>query len=560
MPPFRLVLFSTKLPDEILRLIHQLQREVPSAKVCGVLYQTRPKKTSSARLKAIWGRLSQHGYVRYGIREVVRRSMRIMGWLRDRTIRFLHACPPSVSPPAPPSLEDLNKTLQELGVELAVVSNMHSPEALSFVERQKADMGVVFGTGILKRSLFGIPRLGSINLHKRKLPDYRGGGPVGLWEMLDGCSEIGVTVHKVDDTLDTGEVLRAATIAIDEFDDLNSLALKATVVGTDLICLAIADAAGGRCPSITQPAGGKLYRAPTDAQKLIYKKELRDRRPRYLPKRTRPFWKLFARSVLLLPLVLVRNWIYRWKRTFPIVIFYHHIITDRPHHLGTPTSTFDRHVDFLQKFYRVTSLDRAMEMLQSGQVNEPTIVLTFDDGYRDNAVNLRAVREQYGIPVFLFVSTAHIADGSPFGHDVKRGQTGFMPLSWEQIGSLHRGGFSFGCHTRTHFDCGSSDTKLLCDEIAGSKSDLKEQASINSDHFSFPWGMPSNMSPEGQRIAKTNFKYVYAAAGGVNDVKTDPCTTIIRRIDYPSSLWELELAAQCALDFDSWRDIFPGIG
>ena len=34
------------------------------------------------------------------------------------------------------------------------------------------------------------------------------------------------------------------------------------------------------------------------------------------------------------------------------------------------------------------------ELLKSGSINEPTLVITFDDGYEDNFVNLRAVSEE----------------------------------------------------------------------------------------------------------------------------------------------------------------------
>src|SRR3989449_8383183 len=44
-------------------------------------------------------------------------------------------------------------------------------------------------------TLFRSPRLGSIKVHLHKLPDYRGAGPVGLWESLDDQEEISVTVQ-----------------------------------------------------------------------------------------------------------------------------------------------------------------------------------------------------------------------------------------------------------------------------------------------------------------------------------------------------------------------------
>ena len=557
MSALRLVVFSGKRPQEILRLLDQVQRDAVGAQVCGVLYHQRARKTLAQRLRAIYSKLGKRGYLKYAAREAFRRTKRWCAIPVDGAIRFIHACPREPMPSHEVSLVDLAKRLQEIGAELFVTADMHSAEAQEFVSRQQADLGVVYGTGLLKRTLFGIPRFGSINLHKRKVPDYRGGGPVGLWELLDNRAEIGITVHQVDDSLDTGGVLRSSTIPIGPYDNLESLALKATVVGADLICAVIRDVMAGKSSPRQQIGESKVYRAPSDAEKLSYEKELSKRRPRYSGHRTRSVPKLLVRSIVFLPVVLIRNWVYRWKKAFPVVILYHHIITDRPHHLGTPTAEFARQIAFLRKFYRIASLEQAMQMLRKGDVPQPTVVLSFDDGYADNYVNLRAVAQHYDIPVFLFVSTGHVSSGTPFGHDRKRDQEEFAPLSWEQVGLLHRSGFAFGCHTRNHFDCGSTDVPVLSEEIEGSRTELALRASIWSEYFSFPWGMPKNMSEEALQVAKSSFTYVFAAAGGTNVIGSDPQTVLLRRVDYPATLWELELALQCVLNFDTWRNIFP---
>ena len=101
--------------------------------------------------------------------------------------------------------------------------------------------------------------------------------------------------------------------------------------------------------------------------------------------------------------------------------------------------------------------------------------------------------------------------------------------------------------------------RLLEEEIAGSKRELGSRAGIWADHFAFPWGMPENMSPEAQQLASVTFPYVFAAAGGVNVVGTEPRGALLRRENHPSNLWEVELAAQCLLNMRTWRDVFPGI-
>src|SRR4029077_9992783 len=161
-----------------------------------------------------------------------------------------------------------------LGCTFRVTTDYHSEESLEFVRSLKPDLGVVYGTRILKPTLFTIPPLGSINIHKRKVPDYKGGGPVGLWELLDRQTEIGVTVHQVTEKLDAGAVVNSATIPIEPFDNLTSLALKAHVVGNDLLVQSVADYARGTLRLRPQEGTGRMFKSPTPQRLEQYRKDL----------------------------------------------------------------------------------------------------------------------------------------------------------------------------------------------------------------------------------------------------------------------------------------------
>jgi folate-dependent phosphoribosylglycinamide formyltransferase PurN len=76
------------------------------------------------------------------------------------------------------------------------------------------DLGVVAGTYILKPQVFTIPRLGCINLHSGKVPEYRGAAP-GFWELYNGEREVGITIHRVTDKLDGGAVLLQELFPLD---------------------------------------------------------------------------------------------------------------------------------------------------------------------------------------------------------------------------------------------------------------------------------------------------------------------------------------------------------
>jgi peptidoglycan/xylan/chitin deacetylase (PgdA/CDA1 family) len=188
-------------------------------------------------------------------------------------------------------------------------------------------------------------------------------------------------------------------------------------------------------------------------------------------------------------------------------------------------------------------------MLKKGEVNAPTVVLTFDDGYAENFLGLRAVIEAENIPITLFVCTRHVTEESEFQHDIDDGEHGFPALSWDAIRYFDKHDVCIASHTRTHFDCGSTDEEKLLDEISGSLEDLRRELGHDVYYFSFPKGHPKNMSEQARRIASQRYPYVFSACGGVNRGPLPP-DTIIKRCSQPESLWELELMLQSILEFD----------
>jgi peptidoglycan/xylan/chitin deacetylase (PgdA/CDA1 family)/folate-dependent phosphoribosylglycinamide formyltransferase PurN len=484
-------------------------------------------------------------YWRYVAHRILNLLSRQLIRALDVAIRFIHAAPGNPNGLRHYGLDHLQETCKQAGAEILVTADIHADESLEFVRRLGPDLGLVYGTRILKPVLYNIPRYGSINIHKRKVPKYRGGGAIGLWELLDDEPEIGVTVHRVEAKVDVGGVIHSAVIPIDPFDDLESLALKADVVGSDLIAAAIRDFAAGTVVEAPQTGPSKVYRNPAPEDFLQMKKLLASRRRNYGHPYRRPVWKLLVKSVLFALPLAVRNWMYRLKNDFPVVILYHHLVSDRPQRMAIPTAYFRRQVNYLLRHYRVVALSEAVELLRKGKVKVPTVAITFDDGYADNFINLRAVTEDTGIPVAYFISSEHIDKGHEFRHDERVNEHGFAPNTWEQIEVLKRHGYEIGSHTRNHADCGSSDVEFLRQEIAGSKEDIEKRLGpIHS--FSFPFGKPQNISGIAAEIACNTYENVFSAYGGRN-FQSDRAL-ILKRVGCPLSLWELELQLQGVLE------------
>ncbi len=110
------------------------------------------------------------------------------------------------------------------------------------LEAMKPDLMVVVAFGqILSQRILDIPPYGCINVHASLLPRYRGAAPM-QWCVINGEQETGVTTMFMDAGLDTGDMLRRATLPIGENTTLAEvhdglMALGADVLGETLEAL-----------------------------------------------------------------------------------------------------------------------------------------------------------------------------------------------------------------------------------------------------------------------------------------------------------------------------------
>lgn len=120
----------------------------------------------------------------------------------------------------------------------------------------QADLLVIYGFNwILPPSVFTLPRFGTINIHASMLPRYRGPAPV-LWALRNGDPDIGVTVHRIDEGVDTGPVLeQRGGIPLDDESSFPQLRLDLLPVIRDLLTTALAKVASGE-QGEPQPSDG----------------------------------------------------------------------------------------------------------------------------------------------------------------------------------------------------------------------------------------------------------------------------------------------------------------
>jgi methionyl-tRNA formyltransferase len=127
-----------------------------------------------------------------------------------------------------------------------------NPTFVSFLKSLKSDIVVVVAYGrILPKEILDIPKYGCLNVHASLLPKYRGAAPV-QWALLNGEKEIGVTVMKLDELLDTGDILLQMKIKISEDDDSQILMKKMFAEGSKLLIKGLEQIESGKAKFIKQ--------------------------------------------------------------------------------------------------------------------------------------------------------------------------------------------------------------------------------------------------------------------------------------------------------------------
>lgn len=185
------------------------------------------------------------------------------------------------------SQKELENLTDDLKIPLFRVENYHSETSMNLLREADADLGILYGTNIIKEAVFTIPRRGSINIHQGLAPVYRGGPPV-FWELFNGEREIGITVHYVAAKVDTGDIILQKTLplrydfsryGLDYESFLEDFREMLKEPSARLLADAVQLIAEGKEQRIKQDTSvGKRYRLPTKSEKDGLLRVLKERR------------------------------------------------------------------------------------------------------------------------------------------------------------------------------------------------------------------------------------------------------------------------------------------
>ena len=99
----------------------------------------------------------------------------------------------------------------------------------------KPDLIVTCAYGqIIPKELIDCPKYGSINVYGSLLPKLRGGAPIH-WAIINGETETGMTIMKMSQKMDAGDIISQRKTKIDPNENLSSLYHRMSIIGKDLL-------------------------------------------------------------------------------------------------------------------------------------------------------------------------------------------------------------------------------------------------------------------------------------------------------------------------------------
>ena len=117
----------------------------------------------------------------------------------------------------------LPEMARKLGVPCLKHQNVNSPEFLKIIDEFKCDLLISMSFDqIFKKAILELTPHGIINCHAGKLPFYRGRNILN-WALINDEKEFGITVHYVDEGIDTGDIILQKSYEITDQDDYSTL-------------------------------------------------------------------------------------------------------------------------------------------------------------------------------------------------------------------------------------------------------------------------------------------------------------------------------------------------
>lgn len=168
-------------------------------------------------------------------------------------------------------------------------------------------------------------------------------------------------------------------------------------------------------------------------------------------------------------------------------LMYHRVVpaAEEPDGISVTQQAFARHLGWLRRwgYQSVGAADLAGALEGARPLPRKPVLLTFDDGFRDNLTDALPILRELGFNALVFVVVELMGGRRTFGQ-----AKGEPLLSGDQIRQMAAGGVEFGSHTLTHPHLAALSEQETRREIAESKKRLEDTVGREVTALCYPFG------------------------------------------------------------------------
>jgi peptidoglycan/xylan/chitin deacetylase (PgdA/CDA1 family) len=239
-------------------------------------------------------------------------------------------------------------------------------------------------------------------------------------------------------------------------------------------------------------------------------------------------------------------------RTLRVLMY--HKVNDLPsNRMSMPVSVFDEQMAQLRELgYAVVGLDDVIGHYHERRPLPPgAVLITFDDGYRDNLDNAVPVLRKYGYSAVQFVPLGYVGDALPLPHEESLAARGIVnrTVDWNELAELERQGIRIESHGISHRPLADLEVDEAAREIVISKLRLEERLGRPVRAFSYVKGSEAHYKPVHLSLVRqAGYDVAFTSISGANSPTTDPLQLHRYNVEpYPPRTFELVLAGACDL-------------
>jgi peptidoglycan/xylan/chitin deacetylase (PgdA/CDA1 family) len=235
-------------------------------------------------------------------------------------------------------------------------------------------------------------------------------------------------------------------------------------------------------------------------------------------------------------------------------VLMYHKVNDRPgNRMSVPVGVFDEQMATLRDLgYTVVDLDAVLDYYVDGKPLPPgAVLITFDDGFRDNLENALPVLQRYGYPAVLFVPIGYVGESRPLPHEERLAASGLVngTLDWSALAELEAGGVRVESHGISHRPLADLEVDEAAREIVLSKLRLEEALGRPVRAFAYIKGSELDYRlVHLSLLRQAGYDVAFTSVSGANGPRTDPLRLHRYNVEpYARRTFELVLAGACDL-------------